>query len=41
MANDGGGTPQQLVVQSWIMYSIGIVIYLLRMYAVSNTAVGC
>ncbi|OKL58271.1 hypothetical protein UA08_06854 [Talaromyces atroroseus] len=32
MANDGGGTPQQLVVQSWIMYSIGVIIYLLRLY---------
>ncbi|EED12132.1 conserved hypothetical protein [Talaromyces stipitatus ATCC 10500] len=33
MAVDGGGSPHDLVVQSWIMYSIGILLYLLRLYA--------
>ncbi|KAN0090605.1 hypothetical protein V8E51_019184 [Hyaloscypha variabilis] len=33
MANDGGGSPQDLVVQTWIMYSIAMVLFLLRMYA--------
>lgn len=33
MAADGGGTPQQLKQQSWIMYSIGIFLYLIRVYA--------
>jgi hypothetical protein len=31
MANDGGGSPQDLVVQTWIMYSIAMVLFLLRM----------
>ncbi|KAF8858590.1 hypothetical protein BDZ45DRAFT_704668 [Acephala macrosclerotiorum] len=33
MANDGGGSPQDLVVQTWIMYSIAITLYLMRLYA--------
>ncbi|EEA19249.1 hypothetical protein TMatcc_010193 [Talaromyces marneffei ATCC 18224] len=33
MAVDGGGSPHDLVVQSWIMYAIGIALYLLRLYA--------
>ncbi|KAF5016299.1 hypothetical protein F66182_12066, partial [Fusarium sp. NRRL 66182] len=33
MAADGGGSPHELVVQSWIMYAIGITLYLLRLYA--------
>lgn len=33
MAADGGGSPHDLVVQSWIMYTIGIILYLLRLYA--------
>lgn len=33
MAADGGGTSHDLVVQSWIMYAIGILLYLLRLYA--------
>jgi hypothetical protein len=33
MAADGGGSPHDLVVQSWIMYTIGIILYLIRLYA--------
>lgn len=33
MAKDGGGSPHDLVVQSWIMYAIGMALYLLRLYA--------
>lgn len=33
MAKDGGGTPQELVLQSWIMYAVGIALYLFRVYA--------
>ncbi|KAJ6102925.1 hypothetical protein N7486_005352 [Penicillium sp. IBT 16267x] len=33
MSGQGGGTPQDLVVQSWIMYSIGILVFLVRIYA--------
>lgn len=33
MAADGGGTPHDLVVQSSIMYTIGIALYLLRLCA--------
>jgi hypothetical protein len=33
MANDGGGSPQDLVVQTWIMYSIAILLYLMRVYS--------
>jgi hypothetical protein len=34
MAHDGGGSPQDLVVQTWTMYSIAMVLFLLRMYVV-------
>ncbi|KAE9365738.1 hypothetical protein N431DRAFT_385617 [Stipitochalara longipes BDJ] len=33
MAHDGGGSPQDLVVQTWTMYSIAMVLFLLRIYA--------
>ncbi|KAH8690293.1 hypothetical protein BGW36DRAFT_401654 [Talaromyces proteolyticus] len=33
MAGDGGGGVRDLVVQTWVMYSIGIALYLLRVYA--------
>lgn len=32
MANDGGGSPHDLVVQTWIMYSIAILLFLVRLY---------
>ena len=31
MAHDGGGSPHDLVVQTWIMYSIAMVLFLLRL----------
>ncbi|OJZ88988.1 UbiD family decarboxylase [Aspergillus piperis CBS 112811] len=33
MANDGGGSPHDLVVQTWIMYSIAILLFLVRLFA--------
>lgn len=30
---DGGGSPHDLVVQTWIMYTITIILYLLRVFA--------
>ena len=30
MAHDGGGTPHDLAVQTWIMYAIGILLFLAR-----------
>jgi hypothetical protein len=32
MDHDGGGTPQDLVIQTWTMYSIAMFIFLLRLY---------
>ncbi|KFY79737.1 hypothetical protein V499_01306 [Pseudogymnoascus sp. VKM F-103] len=32
MAADGGGSPHDLVVQSWIMYSIGIALFAMRLF---------
>lgn len=32
MPNDGGGTPHDLVVQSWIMYGIGILFFIVRLF---------
>ncbi|KUJ07447.1 uncharacterized protein LY89DRAFT_601132 [Mollisia scopiformis] len=31
--NDGGGSPQDLIAQTWIMYSIAIALFLTRIYA--------
>ncbi|KAH8810753.1 hypothetical protein F5884DRAFT_897308 [Xylogone sp. PMI_703] len=33
MAHDGGGSPHDLVAQTWTMYSLAILLYLIRVYA--------
>jgi hypothetical protein len=32
MAADGGGSLHDLMVQTWVMYGIGVALYFLRMY---------
>lgn len=36
MPNDGGGTPHDLVVQSWIMYGIGILFFIVRLFVLPS-----
>ncbi|PYH93415.1 hypothetical protein BO71DRAFT_420082 [Aspergillus ellipticus CBS 707.79] len=33
MAKDGGGSPHDLVVQTWIMYSIAMLLFVIRVFA--------
>ena len=39
MSTDGGGSPHDLVVQTWIMYSIAILLFMVRLYVYTFSSV--